>query len=331
MTQIALDEKILSVLRHNTSSYASGEDLCKSADVSRAAIWKHIEKLRDEGYVIEASPHLGYRLLGVPDRLIPSEIKWKLKAKILGKEIISYKKVGSTNDVAYELAEKGLKEGLIILAEEQESGKGRHGRSWVSPSKCGIYLSVMLRPQITPREIPRITLLAAVAVARAIREMTGLPAMIKWPNDILVRGKKVCGILTEMKAEQDGVAFIVIGIGINVNTSAKQLPKGATSLKNELMLNESDDQVSRLELTKKLIEKLEEEYFLLKKDGFRPIMDEWKRLTDMIGSRVRVVLQGRTFEGLAHDMDPDGALVIRKDTGTLERISSGDIIMIRHG
>ncbi|MFA6321251.1 MAG: biotin--[acetyl-CoA-carboxylase] ligase [Candidatus Omnitrophota bacterium] len=331
MTHIALDEKILSVLRHNVSSYISGEDLCRTADVSRAAIWKHIEKLRDEGYSIEASPHLGYRLLGVPDSLIPSEIKWKLKAKVLGKEVISYKKVGSTNDIAYELAEKGLKEGSVILAEEQDGGKGRHGRSWLSPSKGGIYLSVILRPQITPNEIPKITLLAAVATAKAVRDVTGLSAMIKWPNDILVRGKKICGILTEMKAEQDSVGFIVIGIGINVNTSIKQLPKGASSLKEELRSCGREECVSRLDLVKRLIERLEEDYFLLKKEGFRPIMDEWKQLTDMLGSRVRVVLQNRTFEALAHDIDPDGALVVRKDAGTLERISSGDIIMIRHG
>ena len=323
-----IDEKILTILRNKTD-YVSGEELCKNADISRAAIWKHVEKLREEGYGIEASPHLGYRLLNIPDRLIPAEIKWKLKTKVLGKEIISYKKVGSTNDIAYELAEKGLRDGSIILAEEQEKGKGRHGRRWLSPSKGGIYLSAILRPHITPNEIPKITLLAAVAAAKAIRETAGLQAMIKWPNDILVNNRKVCGILTEMKAEQDSVDFIVIGIGINVNTPLKALPKGASSLKEELRHRGKDEYVSRVELTKKLIEKLEEDYFLLKKEGFRPIMDEWKRLTDMLGSRVKVVLQNRAFEGLVHDIDPDGALVVRKDAGTLERISSGDIVVVR--
>ncbi len=323
-----IDEKILSRLR-GSADHVSGEELCRIADVSRAAIWKHVEGLREEGYGIEASPHIGYRLLNIPDRLIPAEIKWKLKTKILGRVVISYKKVGSTNTTAYELAEKGLKEGSVILSEEQEKGKGRHGRSWLSPSKSGIYLSVILRPQITPNEISKITLLAAVATARAIREATGLQAMIKWPNDILVNHRKVCGILTEMKAEQDGVDFIVIGIGINVNTPIKQLPKGASSIKEELSRRGADETVSRIDITKRLIEKLEEDYFILKKDGFRPIMDEWKHLTDMLGSRVKVVLQNRTFEGLAHDIDPDGALVIRRDAGTLERVSSGDIVMIR--
>jgi BirA family biotin operon repressor/biotin-[acetyl-CoA-carboxylase] ligase len=323
-----IDEKILAILRNDTD-HVSGEELCKIAGVSRAAIWKHIEKLREEGYDIEASPHLGYRLLNIPDRLIPAEIKWKLRTRILGKEILSYKKVDSTNAIAYAFAEKGLKEGSVILAEEQEKGKGRHGRTWLSPSESGIYLSVILRPQITPNEISKITLLAAVAAARAIRETADLQAMIKWPNDILVNHKKVCGILTEMKAEQDRVDFIVIGIGINVNTQMKQLPKGASSLREELPDSRTDEQVSRVDLTRKLIEKLEEDYFLLKKDGFQPIMDEWKRLSDMIGSRVKVVLQNRTFEGLVHDIDPDGALVVRRDAGTLEKVSSGDIAMVR--
>ncbi len=323
-----IDEKILAILRNDTD-HVSGEELCKIAGVSRAAIWKHIEKLREEGYDIEASPHLGYRLLNIPDRLIPAEIKWKLRTRILGKEILSYKKVDSTNAIAYAFAEKGLKEGSVILAEEQEKGKGRHGRTWLSPSESGIYLSVILRPQITPNEISKITLLAAVAAARAIRETADLQAMIKWPNHILVNHKKVCGILTEMKAEQDRVDFIVIGIGINVNTQMKQLPKGASSLREELPDSRTDEQVSRVDLTRKLIEKLEEDYFLLKKDGFQPIMDEWKRLSDMIGSRVKVVLQNRTFEGLVHDIDPDGALVVRRDAGTLEKVSSGDIAMVR--
>ncbi|MFA5142926.1 MAG: biotin--[acetyl-CoA-carboxylase] ligase [Candidatus Omnitrophota bacterium] len=329
MTHAGLDEEILSVLRHDASLHISGEELCKRAGVSRAAIWKHIEALREEGYGIEASPHLGYRLLTVPDRLIPSEIKWRLKTKLLGKAIISYKKVGSTNDSAYELAEKGLKEGTVILAEEQERGKGRHGRSWISPPKAGIYLSLILRPPIAPSEISKITLFAAIAAAKAIREETGLQAMIKWPNDILINRRKVCGILTEMKAEQDIVDFVVIGMGINVNTPARQLPKGASSIKEEIRRNGGEGNVSRIALVKKLIEKLEEDYFLLKKDGFKPIIDEWKHLTDMLGSRVRVVLQNRTFEALVHNIDPDGALVVRKDAGTLERISSGDIVMVR--
>ncbi len=324
-----LDEKILDVLRNNADFYISGEELCKLADISRAAIWKHIEKLREEGYDIEASPHLGYRLVSAPDRLIPSEIKWKLKTKVFGKEIISYRKVDSTNDAAYELAEKGLKEGTVILAEEQGSGKGRHGRVWLSPPKGGIYMSCILRPIMTPNEIPRITLLAAVAAAKSIRKSTGLSAMIKWPNDILIDGKKVCGILTEMKAEQDSVDFIILGMGINVTTPAKNLPRGASSLKEELCHAGNAAELSRVDIVRKVLEALEAEYNTLKENGFKPIIEEWKALSAMLGSRIKVIMQNRTFEGRAHNIDPDGALVVRLDSGVLEKVSSGDIVMVR--
>lgn len=324
-----LDEKILNILRNNTDSHVSGEELCKFAGISRAAIWKHMEKLRDEGYEIEASPHLGYRLISIPDSLIPSEVKWKLKTRVIGKDIISYRKVDSTNNVAYGLAEKGMKEGLCVLAEEQAKGKGRHGRHWISPSKGGIYLSIILRPEIAPNEIPQVTLLAAVAVAKAVRESTGLAATIKWPNDILVNGRKVCGILTEMKAEQDKVDFIIVGIGLNVNTPARSLPKGASSLREELDHMKAEGNLSRIEITKKILEKLEEYYSKLKVEGFKPIMEEWKHLSAMLGSRIKVVLTNRTFEGQAHNLDPDGALVVRLDSGVLQKVSSGDIVMVR--
>ncbi|MDP3792038.1 MAG: biotin--[acetyl-CoA-carboxylase] ligase [Candidatus Omnitrophota bacterium] len=324
-----LDEKILNVLRHSRDSYVSGEELCKYAGISRAAIWKHIEDLRKAGYEIEAVPHLGYKLITVPDALISSEIKWKLKTKVFGKEIISYKKVDSTNDLAYQLAEKGIKEGTIILAEEQSKGKGRHGRRWASPPKGGVYMSCILKPRIAPNEIPRITLLAAVAVTRAIREVTSLDVSIKWPNDIMLDGKKICGILTEMKAQQDCVDFVILGIGINVNTPSKQLPKTGTSLKEGLVRRSIKGAVSRVELTKNILERLEGCYNLLASKGFEPIVEAWKNLSDMLGSRVKISLPGRTFEGLAHDIDPDGALVVRLDSGVLEKVSSGDVVIAR--
>lgn len=323
------DENILKILRGNPGAYVSSDELCKDAGISRAAIWKRMESLRQEGYEIEASPHLGYRLIGSPDSLIPDEIKWKLKTKVFGKEIISYKKVDSTNDVAYSLAEKGIKEGLVILADEQVSGKGRLGRSWSSPPKGGIYMSCVLRPDIIPAEIPRITLLAAVAVAKAIREFSGLMPEIKWPNDILINGKKVCGILTEMKADQDAVNFIVVGIGVNVNTPPDELPKIATSLREELSLTGRHDNLSRVLLARKMLERLDDEYASLKKSGFSPIIDEWKELSNIIGSRVKVITHNRTLEGQAHDIDQDGSLVVRCARGQMEKVSSGDVVIIK--
>jgi len=324
-----IDEKILNILRNNPGDYISSEELCKDIDLSRTAIWKHVERLREEGYDIEASPHLGYRLIKIPDSLIPMEIRWRLKTKILGREIISYKRIDSTNAAAYSLAEKGIKEGTVVLAEEQAAGKGRLGRVWASPAKGGIYMSCILRPKIPPNEIPRITLLAAVSVAKSIREITGLLAMIKWPNDILVNDRKVCGILTEMKAEQDTIDFVVVGVGINVNTPLKFLPKGASSLREELKSLEKKESLSRIELVKDIIEKLEGNYILMKDKGFGPIIKAWKDLSAMLGSRVRIVLPNKTFEGQAHDIDIDGALIVRRESGIMERVSSGDVVVVR--
>jgi BirA family biotin operon repressor/biotin-[acetyl-CoA-carboxylase] ligase len=324
-----IDDNILDALRNSGGSYVSGEELCRIAGISRAAIWKRVEKLREEGYEIEALPHLGYRLTGIPDSLIASEIRWGLGSKTIGREIISYRKTDSTNDVAYELAEKGMKEGTVVIAEEQARGKGRHGRSWVSPPKGGIYMSCILRPEMEPGQIPRITLMAAVAAAKSIRSVTGLPASIKWPNDILVNGGKVCGILTEMKAEQDRVDFIVLGIGVNVNTAAKALPKGATSLKAEMRGSGADAAVPRVELARNILESVERYYDIMKSGGSAAIIKEWKALSSTIGSRVKVTLAKRSFEARAHDIDRDGALVVKLDSGVLERVSSGDIVTVR--
>jgi BirA family biotin operon repressor/biotin-[acetyl-CoA-carboxylase] ligase len=182
---------------------------------------------------------------------------------------------------------------------------------------------------MTPNEIPKITLMAAVAVTKAIRSVAGLPASIKWPNDILVRDRKVCGILTEMKAEQDMVDFIVLGIGVNVNTPAKALPRTASSLEAELRGIGKEGPVSRVELAKNILEAVEKYYDILKNNGASVIIEEWKGLSAMLGSRVKVVLQKRTFEAQAYDIDRDGALIVRLDSGVMERVASGDIVMMR--
>jgi BirA family biotin operon repressor/biotin-[acetyl-CoA-carboxylase] ligase len=323
------DEKILGILRNNTDTHTSSEELCRVTGVSRAAVWKHVESLRKEGYDIEASPHLGYKLISIPDSLIPGEIRWKLRAKIMGRAVISYRKVDSTNDSAYALAKNGIAEGTVIVAEEQTRGKGRHGRSWESPPGRGIYMSCVLRPKMAPNEIAKVTLVAAVAMAKAIRAFTGLPALIKWPNDILVNGRKVCGILTEMKAEQDSIDFIILGIGVNVNTPASALPKGASSLKEEISRRSKGEGISRVEFMKTVLESLDEEYSRLSARGFKPIIDQWRSMSALPGSKIKVVLPNRTIEGEAHDIDPDGSLVVRLDSGTLEKVSSGDVMMLR--
>lgn len=318
-----MKQTILRYVR-KSDSYISGEELSKICKVSRAAIWKHIQELRDEGYEIEAVPHLGYRLAASPDKLLPEEIGFDLETKIIGKVFHHYEVVNSTMDIAFDLAVQGSSEGTVICAEAQGRGRGRLGRSWLSPKSKGIYLSIILRPSFAANETPKLTLLSAVAVAEAIREITDIRCQIKWPNDILVEGKKVGGILTELNAEMDRTKFIILGIGINVNSKKSQLPPHATSLKEE-----KKESVSRVDLTRQIIRQLDNYYSLFKKKGFLAIIEQWRELSATLNRRVKVSSQKRFIEGEALDIDTDGALLIRNDHGLIEKIYSGDLVSLR--
>ncbi|HEO63956.1 MAG TPA: biotin--[acetyl-CoA-carboxylase] ligase, partial [Candidatus Omnitrophica bacterium] len=283
-----MDKEILRIFRENPGNYMSGEQMSQNLGISRAALWKHIEKLRQKGYVFQAVPNLGYSLVCSPDRLFPEEVESLSKNNVVGKKIIYYDIVDSTNRVCYELAEKGYPEGTVVVAEGQSKGRGRMRRQWISPKYAGIYFSVILKPDILPTQVPKITLLSAVSIALAIKRVTGLPANIKWPNDILVNRKKVCGILTEMDAETDMVRFVVLGIGINVNTDVLQLPPEASSLSKE-----SDAEVSRIELLTEVLSQIETHYFKFQKQGFASITKEWENLSGILGERIRVHLRGK--------------------------------------
>ena len=318
-----MEDKIIELFKQQGGKYLSGEDMSEKLKVTRAAIWKHMEKLRDIGYDIEATPHLGYRLKGIPDKLLPDEIKYGLNTKVFGSSIHSYAETDSTNTLAYGMAEKGAKDGTVVLAEKQAKGKGRLGRKWASPSG-GIYMSCIMRPGIAPNEIQEFTLVAALSVARAIKESTTLQARIKWPNDVLLNGKKVCGILTEMKAESDRIDFVVLGIGINANVNDKSLPPHATSLKKEL-----GERVSRIEIVQMVLRSLEKEYQNFSKDGFGPMRGTIKSLSETLGKHIRVTCHDVVYEGEAVDIDEEGALIIRMDTGIMHRVLSGDVVLAR--
>ncbi len=316
-------EEILNFLR-NSAGYLSGEEISRALKISRAGIWKHIHELRNEGYEIIAVPHLGYKLASVPDKLFPAEIQSNLHTKILGRKIHHFEMVSSTMDIAFDLGIKGEEEGTLILSEGQNRGRGRMSRSWVSPKGKGVYLSLILRPRLLPNEAPKLTLLAGVAVSEAIRKITGLAALIKWPNDILIEERKVGGILTELSAEIDKVKFAVLGIGINVNTKRAFLPAGASSLKEEL-----GGMVSRTELVKQILKEIEAYYLLFGRQGFAPIAWQWKQLSSTIGKRIKVASRKNIIEGEAVDIDNDGALLIRKDSGFIARVISGDVVRVR--
>ncbi|MGQ9546883.1 MAG: biotin--[acetyl-CoA-carboxylase] ligase [Dehalococcoidia bacterium] len=307
-----LKPRILKALRQSTG-YVSGETLSRQLGVSRVSIWKHIQGLRNDGYVIEASP-AGYKLVSSPDLLLPYEFGG------LEHRIHYFREISSTMDAARELAKKGAEEGTIVVAEVQTRGQGRLSREWLSP-QGGIYFTLILRPKISPAYAARVSLMAAVAVAATIRKLFGLKAEVKWPNDVLVEGRKVCGILAEMGAEMDVVNFVNVGIGINANTSLAQFSQTATSLKEVL-----GREISRREFLRALLAQIERRRALLMKAD---LLQEWKRLSATLNKHVRIVSPGEVMVGQAIDIDTTGALIIRERNGSLKKAIAGDCTHLR--
>jgi len=321
MKDTDIKKQILDIFYKNSGKYVSGEDISASLGFSRAGLWKHVNKLRDDGYVIEAVPHLGYVLRSTPDKMYGYEIGRGLNTDIFGKQKIRhFESITSTNSKAYELAEEGAPEGTLVVAETQTSGKGRLGRKWISPKGKGIYCSIILRPDMEIDSIPVITLAGAVSIQRTIKKVCGIDAGVKWPNDILIGGKKVCGILTEIKAQPDMVDFLIIGIGININTDRKQIPPEATSLKIE-----SAHCVSRTEFLRLMLNEMEKDYKKIKMEGFQTLRDECKNKSTVLNKHIKVSEHHRAIEGIAVDIDEKGALIIQTKTGERKRIFSGDV------
>ncbi len=318
-------ERVLELLREKQGEFVSGEDLSSKLGISRTAVWKHIQGLRREGYRIEARPRQGYLLSSLPDLLVPRELIRELARDRLGSEIHHYQTLDSTNRKAKDLAAHGAAEGTVVIAEEQTAGAGRMGRNWFSPAGKGIWMSVILRPTMLPADAPKITLLSAVATVRAIEDLYGLPAAIKWPNDVLISGKKVCGILTEMVGEMDALHYLVVGIGINANLEERDFPpplrRRATSLKVEL-----GRKVDRRALTVQCLRKLGQVYTLLEEEGFAPVLRLWKRYSATLGEQVVVQTPSERIEGRAVDVDADGALWVQTWYGR-RRVVAGDVTL----
>ncbi len=259
------------------------------------------------------------------DVLNSDSIKEGLHTRILGKEVYCFRETDSTQTVAQALANRGVGEGTVVLAEGQARGKGRMGRSWFSPPGEGIWASLILRPPISPSQAGRVSLTAALAVAEAIRTIAGLPALIKWPNDILINDKKAGGILLEISAEMDRVKFIILGIGINVNQDKfpGELKGKATSLKKE-----KGKEISRLSLLQEVLRRFDNYYFSLKGGSFEGITDRWRKLSATLERQIRVSCQGEIMEGLATAIDSDGALLLRLDSGFVKRLVGGEVRVI---
>jgi len=317
------DDAILELLRENPSAFLSGEEISRRLKVTRTAVWKRMKHLRALGYEIEASTRSGYRLLQSPDLLTPTEVNPILKTKWIGRTIHYFHTIDSTNSKAYELALGGAQEGEAVIAESQEKGRGRLARHWFSPPFSNLYLSVILRPPIPPHQASLITLMAAVATADAIKNFSGLRPLIKWPNDILLKDRKVAGLLNEIHSEADRIHFVILGIGVNLNVDGKMFPKEiravATSLKSEM-----GQTISRKAFLQFLLQELEGWYSVFMKEGGDAILKAWKDRAHIKGRQVKVASFGETLVGVAVDVDSDGALILKTEEGQ-KRIVAGDV------
>lgn len=317
-----MKEEILRLLR-SADGYISGQELCNRFGVSRTAVWKAINQLKEAGYEIEAQQNKGYRLMAAPDLMTEAEIKSLMHTEWVAKEVLYFDTIDSTNTKAQELAEKGYPSGTLVVADKQESGKGRRGRSWVSPSGTGIFMTLMIKPDINPNNASMLTLVAALAVAKAITSVTGEEAMIKWPNDIVVNGKKVCGILTEMNAQFDYINHIVVGIGINVHNES--FPEEISRMASSLMIEAGGKRFHRAQIIADTMSYFEQYYdTFLKTQDLSALVREYDELLVNMNKAVRVLDPKEPFDGKAMGITPKGELIV--DTWESRKlVSSGEV------
>lgn len=326
---MSLDAQILAALRSVGSGSVSATDLGHRLGVSRSTVAAHIAEMRRIGYDITTCPHGGYRLAGTPERLQADDILSRLgRTRIIGRDIRVFQETTSTNDVIEKLAHDGVPEGVVAFAESQTRGRGRLGRSWFSPPGNGLWFSVLLRPRFRPQQTTQLIVAAAVALARAVENHTFLAPKIKWPNDLLVRGRKLAGILTELSAEQDVVRYVVLGIGINVNTGPDQFPgplrRTATSLRIE-----AGRPFERAEFAAHVLHELDQFYLRVVRGDFEAVAGEWEARCTTVGKFVVVTIGQRRVRGRAEALDSEGALLLRTEHGHLERITGGDVLIER--
>ena len=326
-TEQTQEELILGFLADGGEDFTSGEALSSKLGLSRTAVWKHVEALRGKGYRIEAVPARGYRLVEVPDRLTQLELSPLLSTHDLGRAIHFHESVGSTNELAFRMAHDGAEHGEVVVAEQQTAGKGRRGRAWISPPGLNLYFSAILRPELPPQRAPELTLVAAVALTEVLRE-SGVDASIKWPNDVQIDGLKVAGILTELSAEPERVHFVVLGVGVNLNAQAEHFPEELRSTATSLALVRGQ-RVPRALFAAALWNRLEEWLDLHLETGFGAVRQRWKELSSTLGQDVLVRTERQEFRGLAEDIDTAGALLVRTEDGSVERVLAGDVERLR--
>lgn len=316
-----MKSEILEALRE-TDGYVSGQDLCNKFGVSRTAVWKAIKQLKEAGYEIEAVPNKGYHIVSAPDLMNKVELESIRNTTWAGQEIYYYDVTDSTNIRAKELAEEGHPSGTLVVADRQEAGRGRRGRSWDSPSGTGIFMTLLLKPEMNPNHASMLTLVAAMAVARAISKCAGTEALIKWPNDIVIGGKKICGILTEMSAQFDFINHIVIGIGINVHN--EHFPEEIAETAGSILL-QTGKRIRRAELIEQILEQFEHYYAIfMETEDLSGLVKEYNAILVNMNKSVRVLDPKEPFEGKAMGITKKGELIV--DTWESRKmVSSGEV------
>lgn len=315
-----MKNKLLELLKSN-SGYLSGESIGTQLGVSRTAIWKYIKALRAQGYNIEAVTNKGYRLVSDDDVLSSIEVQLSLNTQLIGSKILCFDTVDSTNNKLRLLAMEGAVEGTTVIADEQSGGKGRRGRAWSSPKGTGLWMSVLLKPDIAPQEASRITLVAGLSVCQGINNLLGISSGIKWPNDIIIDGKKVCGILTEMSAQIDNVEFVVVGIGINVSTAdfPGELKEVAVSL-----MQATGKKIKRSQVASAILTAFEENYGKYTQEGFLAVKADYEKSCITLNKEVQVIAK-EGFAGRAVGINDDGELIVEKAGGERVTVFSGEV------
>ncbi|WP_156774350.1 biotin--[acetyl-CoA-carboxylase] ligase [Fictibacillus arsenicus] len=324
-----MKEALLHMLAENEGEFVSGQQISENLNCSRTAIWKHISELRKSGYSIEAVQKRGYRLLTSPDLVTAEEVSLYTGNGTFGKKVTYKTSVKSTQEIAHSLAREGALEGSIVLADEQTGGRGRLGRAWQSPSGTGIWMSLILRPEIPLQKAPQLTLLIAVAASRAIEKVTGLEAAIKWPNDLLIKGKKVAGILTELQAEADSIHSVIVGIGMNVNQEKKHFTEEISEIATSLAI-EGGKTYKRAEIAGAVLQEIENLYRSYLVKGFAVIKLLWEARAYSLGKRITARSVTGSITGYAKGITDEGVLLLEDDNGEIHSIYSADIEFPSH-
>lgn len=316
--------QLIAILADQGDQYVSGQSLSEQLNISRTAVWKHMNELKKNGYQFESVPRKGYRLVSKPLQLDDNTIKWGLDTEWLGKTIEFRDKLDSTQDLAHQFARKNYPHGTVVITNRQLAGRGRRARSWESNHDGGIWLSMILRPDIPPHQASQMTLFVAVTLVETIERLTGVPLKIKWPNDLFIGNKKLCGILTEMQAELEVIQYLVIGFGVNVNQKQTDFPQGLQNKSTSLQM-ETGQQWNRTELVQAILQDFEQSYAYYLEHGFDFVKQKWFDHAYRIQEKLEIRQHNDTFRAVMEGINDDGALIVRTEAGDQRVIYSAEI------